>query len=277
MANVHSNTSTGATVTAPKVVTPDTAFTVQCRVLHALILRELKSRYGNRRLGFLWALIEPLLFISIFVAGFHLLGRGSQGGLPAPLFFVAGFSPFFLFRDVFSQVKSGAQGHQTLLMFPQVTRIDLLIAKVIVNSLVSISVFLVLMVGLYCIGYHYNIDNPIGVLIGFALMISIGLGMGLVFGAIAIRYEFISSITNPILGRPLFLTSGLFFSASMLPPKAREICLYNPLLHCIEYIRSSLFVGFDSRYVDLQYVSIFALVLVSFGLMLLGFFERQRK
>jgi len=126
---------------------PDGAFTVQCRVLHALILRELKSRYGSRRLGFMWALIEPLIFISIFVAGFQLLGRQSQGGIPVPLFFVAGFSPFFMFRDIFGEVMSGTKGHQSLLMFPQVTRIDLLLSKLILAALVSVVVFLTLLIG----------------------------------------------------------------------------------------------------------------------------------
>jgi len=109
------------------------------------------------------------------------------------------------------------------------------------------------------------------------LMVAIGFGTGLVLGALSIRYEFIQSLTSPLLGRPLFLTSGLFFTAGMLPPAVREIFLYNPLMHCIEYIRSSMFEAFDSRYVDLNYVCVFALVQISFGLMLLNFFERQRK
>ena len=256
---------------------PDGAFTVQCRVLHALILRELKSRYGSRRLGFMWALIEPLIFISIFVAGFQLLGRQSQGGIPVPLFFVAGFSPFFMFRDIFGEVMSGTKGHQSLLMFPQVTRIDLLLSKLILAALVSVIVFLTLLIGLYFFGFAFRVENALGVMIGFTMMVLLGFGLGLVLGAFSIRYEFIQSLSQPLLGRPLFLTSGLFFSASMLPPVAREIALYNPLLHCIELIRASLFENFESRYVDLTYVMVFTLVLISFGLMLLMVFERQRK
>ena len=252
------------------------AFTVQCRVLNALILREIKSKYGNRRLGFIWALIEPFLFISLFVVGFYLIGRTSQSGIDAPLFFVAGFSPFFMFRDIFSQVSSGTTQQSSLLMFPQVTRMDILLSKVIVNFLISIFVFIVLMAGLYLLGFQFKVDDLLGVLIGLFLLVALGFGLGLVLGALTIRYDFISSVFEPLMGRPLFFASGLFFTASMLPPYAREYILYNPVLHCIEHIRSSLFTGFDSRYVDLSYVLVFALVLISFGLMLLGVFERQR-
>ena len=255
----------------------ENACTLQCRVLHALILRELKSRYGDRRLGFAWALFEPMIFMSVFVLGFQLIGQGAPSGIPAALFFIAGISPFFMFREIFSEVVQGTRGQQSLLMFPQVTRMDLLVAKVIVNSLVSISVFLLLVIGLYFAGITFHVEDPLGVMTGFSLMISLGFGLGLVLGALGIRYEFIHSISQALLGRPLFLTSGIFFTASMLPPFARDIALYNPLMHCIELIRSSLFESFDSRFIDLQYVCVFALVLISFGLMLLGVFERQRK
>lgn len=262
---------------AAAVKVRENVYTVQFRVLHALILRELKSRYGNRRLGFAWALIEPIIFVSVFVMGFQLIGQGAPSGIPAALFFIAGISPFFMFRDIFAEVTQGTRGHQSLLMFPQVNRTDLLIAKLVVNSLVSISVFLILVIGLYFFGFTFRIEDPLGVMIGFSLMIALGFGLGLFLGALGIRYEFIHSISQPVLGRPLFLTSGLFFTASMLPPFAREIALYNPLMHCIELIRSSLFESFDSRFIDLGYVCVFALVLISFGLMLLGVFERQRK
>ncbi len=255
----------------------ESVFTVQFRVLHALILRELKSRYGNRRLGFGWALLEPLIFLMVFVGVMQLIDRSAPSGVPAPLFLVAGISPFFMFRDLFSEVAQGARGNPSLLMFPQVTRMDLIISKVIVNVLVSIAVFIIILIGLFFFGFAFRIENLLGVMTGFSLLIALGIGLGLVLGAVSVRYEFIQSLSQPLLGRPLFLTSGLFFTASMLPPVAREIALYNPLLHCIELIRDSLFESFSSRYVDLEYVCVFALILISFGMMLLGVFERQRK
>lgn len=255
----------------------ESVLTIQFRVLHALILRELKSRYGNRRLGFAWALVEPIFMLSLFVGFFYLMGRGAPSGIPAPLFFIAAFSPFFMFRDVFSQVAQGTRGNQNLLMFPQVTRMDLLLAKVIVNSMVAISVFIFLVSALCFYGYTFRIDSMSGMLVGFSMMLVLGFGLGLVLGAIAIRYEFVQTLSGTLLGRPLFFTSGLFFTASMLPPTLREYALYNPLLHCTELIRSSMFERFDSRYIDLDYVFIFAVIQIGLGLMLLGVFERQRK
>ena len=126
-------------------------------------------------------------------------------------------------------------------------------------------------------GYEFQIQRPLELLGSLGLLIALGTGLGLVIGALTIRYEFISSIAGAFLGRPLFITSGLFFTADVIPAKAREYILYIPILHCIESIRSAMFASFESRYVDLPYVIYFALILNAFGLMLLGVFDRQRR
>lgn len=242
-----------------------------------MILREVKSRYGRRQLGFLWALLEPMLFISLFIGIFHLMGRNSQAGIAAPLFLVTGFLPFFMFRDLFGQVAQGAKGNITLLMFPQVTRTDVLLSTIILTSLLALAVLGVFLLICHAAGYEFQMERPLEVLASLGLLVAIGTGTGLVIGAFTIRYEFVSSIAGAFLGRPLFLSSGLFFTADVIPAKARVYFLYNPILHCIESLRSAMFASFESRYVDLPYVVYFALILNSLGLMLLGVFDRQRR
>lgn len=254
----------------------ESAFTIQCRVVYALVLRDVKARYGRRQLGFLWALLEPLLFISLFIGIFHLMGRDSYAGVPTPLFFVTGFSPFFMFRDLYPQVAGSAKANIPLLMFPQVSRTDVLLASVILTSLLAIAVMSFLLLACHAVGYYFQFQRPLEVLAALGLLVMLATGVGLVVGAFTIRYEFVSSIASALLGRPLFLSSGLFFTADSIPAKAREYLLYNPILHCIEAIRSAMFASFESRYADLSYVLFFALILNTFGLMLLGVFDRQR-
>lgn len=56
------------------------ALRVQGRVLYALILREALGKYGKSRIGYLWALFEPLTQVLILVAIFSALGRKSPVG-----------------------------------------------------------------------------------------------------------------------------------------------------------------------------------------------------
>ena len=69
------------------------------RVVHALILREMRTRFGRAQLGYLWALIEPTLFVLIFFALFALRGRTAVSGMPIALFLLTGTIPFIMFRD----------------------------------------------------------------------------------------------------------------------------------------------------------------------------------
>ena len=70
------------------------------RVTHALILRDIKAKFGEQRLGYLWALLEPILFVTI-LAGLYSMRSGRDiDGMPLTTFLVTGFVPFFLFRNI---------------------------------------------------------------------------------------------------------------------------------------------------------------------------------
>jgi tetratricopeptide (TPR) repeat protein len=49
----------------------------QVRVIHALIIRETRTRFGGSRLGYGWALIEPVLHIALLWVMFSLLMHGT--------------------------------------------------------------------------------------------------------------------------------------------------------------------------------------------------------
>src|SRR5712675_825636 len=48
----------------------------QCRVIQALIIRETRTRFGDAKLGYGWALLEPILHIKLLSARFSLLMQG---------------------------------------------------------------------------------------------------------------------------------------------------------------------------------------------------------
>lgn len=44
-------------------------------VYRAIILREVRVRYASRRLGYLWAVLEPVIHICVYIAIFAAFGR----------------------------------------------------------------------------------------------------------------------------------------------------------------------------------------------------------
>src|SRR5690606_3667577 len=78
---------------------PATGFVGQVEVLHALILREMKTRFGEHQLGYLWALIEPVLWVGTFLGMFYVVGRTAPNGMDTPAFIYTGLLPFIFFRE----------------------------------------------------------------------------------------------------------------------------------------------------------------------------------
>lgn len=62
-------------------------------------MRELKTRFGKYRMGYLWAILDPLVTISIFSALFGLKQRHGFGGAEAPVFIAAGYLPFLFLNS----------------------------------------------------------------------------------------------------------------------------------------------------------------------------------
>lgn len=94
--------------------TPRTSLQVLRDVVFGLLIRELKTRFGNYRLGYAWALLDPLLMISLFSVVFGMRSQSGFGGVPACVFITAGYLPFMFFNKVVTQLKSAVNANMGL-------------------------------------------------------------------------------------------------------------------------------------------------------------------
>jgi len=244
------------------------ALIVQARVIHALMLRETKTRYGKHKLGYLWALFEPVLQILVFVVIFTIAGRQSISGMPIVLFMLTGFTPFLLFRNTMQQGLNAIDANRALLTFPQVKTIDLIVARALLEIATMTVVFVILLLGIVAMDIPVKIENPLMVVMTIMLMASTGFGLGMAFASLTPLFPSINQVVSAALGRPLFFTSGLFFTAEVIPQYGRDILLINPILHMIEMLRSAFFYEFHSDYADPAYAVATALVCVCAGLVM---------
>lgn len=239
------------------------------RVTHALILREIKSRFGDQRLGYIWALLEPILFVVILSMLWRFRGMASSSGMGIELFLVTGFVPFFLFRNIMTACTKALGANRQLLTYPQVQLYDIILARLLLEFSTSFINFCIIVAGIYLAGINtVSVDSPLGVLAGFCMLALFGLGLGLGLAALYPIFPSIQPLSEALLGRPLFFTSGTFFSAEMLPDSARSYLLWNPLFQVIEYIRGSFFKGVESPYFDPKYTIGFLIILLFIGMLM---------
>ena len=242
------------------------ALSVQNRVVYAFILRETRTRFGRTRLGYFWALFEPLAYIGTMVLIFGALGRGAPIDADITLFFFSAIIPWLMFTRIMSSLSSAIDANQQLLTYPHVKVLDLMLAKVILEfaTLLVVAIIYLLFTGLVLETFH-GIERIADVLLGLFLATLLGVGMGLVGSSIRLYFPAYSNFQG-VITRLLFFTSGLFFVADGLPREIQQWLWYNPVLHIIEWVRSAFFPGFESHFFELWYPVLCIMVLLYLGL-----------
>ena len=236
---------------------------VQARVIHALILREANVKFARHRLGYFWAFVEPVAYVAIFTLILTLGGRSLPAGMPAVPFFVTGVIPFFLFREVAGATLSGVTANKPLLVYPQVSAFDVMIARTLLSIATTIVVFTILLAAIRAFGVEFGIERPIE---AFGWLIAMGLagfGFGAACGALEPLFPVVQRVVPAVILRPLFWISGVFFTSDMLPPTLRDMALLNPLLHMTDLVRSAFFLEFESAHASPSH-AIFALLVAVF-------------
>ena len=97
--------------------------------------------------------------------------------------------------------------------------------------------------------------------------IFLSIGLGFVNGAIA----FVIPIWNLILIVliiSMYLSSGIVFLPSQMPEQIQYYLSFNPLLHCVEWMRTAYYPDYPTQLLDRTYVLEFSLVSLTLGLIL---------
>lgn len=239
---------------------------VQAQVVYALILRETRTRFGRHSIGYLWGILDPLLIIAMMAL---LMSFGLRKSVPPGMtvlsFLATGLVPYYFFQSVNSTMSNAVRGNQSLLYYPRILPIDLLWARFLLEFATQFVVFLTVL-GIDALYFErLALDSILQILTGLFLAAGLGVGVGLIFGALGMVYPFLERVRS-VMFRPLFFVSGVWFTANELPPEYREILLYNPILHCTELVRGGWFKSYDPRYAEPLYAGAWVLVLISVGL-----------
>ncbi len=243
------------------------ALKIQSRVIHALILRETRTRFDRNKLGYLWALFEPITYVLILIAVFSAMGRSSPIGdsQSLPLFFLSGLVPWLLFANTVNKVMEGVNANKGLLTYTQVTPFDVLVSRALLEFATMVVVLMILLFLFAWAGYYQPIESFNDMLLGLLAIWLFAVGIGFINASIKLYLPSYGQ-TYAAIQRPFFFVSGIFFTAESLPPTLREIALYNPILHAVEWCRSAIFTNYDARYLDKDYLLTFVVVLLSIGL-----------
>src|ERR1700749_3825096 len=104
------------------------------RVLVALLIREILSRYGRSNLPFLGLIFEPLILCVGVMIVWSFIHHNSHG-VPLIAFIVSGYMPLTLWRHISSHAVTCIRQNTPIFYHPSVRPLDVLFACTILEFL----------------------------------------------------------------------------------------------------------------------------------------------
>ena len=240
------------------------AFSIQARVIGALIMRELHTRYGRENIGYLWVVAEPLMFGSV-IALMHSGSHTQHGQINPVAFAVAGYSVFIIFRGIVNRSEGALTSNLPLLHHKMVTVLDVILSRALLELAGTVSAFLILLCAAILLGFTDLPVRPLFVVIGIFYVFWIALGLSLIITAGTYERPLLERFVHPFTYFMIPL-SGAFTTMVSLPPKFRNALLWIPMPHAFEMVRYGQFPGSTLEYVDFTYVTGVCMGLTLFGL-----------
>ncbi|WP_203075042.1 ABC transporter permease [Falsiroseomonas ponticola] len=226
-------------------------FRIQGRVIHALALRELTTRFGRSQLGFVWLVLEPLMLASAIGLMHWLMKHDNPGPIPVFVFYIIGYAPYFAFRAILNRSTSAFHANMTLMYHRQVRLTDVILARNLLEA-AAVTAVLVLVIG----SSAWLVDMPPAdiplLAFGLLLIFFYANGLSMMAAAASARWEVVDRIVHPLtyLSLPI---SGAFFAMEKLPPSWREVMLWNPQVSMHEMVREGMFGELITSYFYMEY------------------------
>jgi len=245
------------------------ALTIQCRVIGALMMRELHTRYGRDNIGYLWMIGEPMMLATIIGVLHKAQGHTEYGGDMKPLpFAVLGYTVFILFRGIVNRSEGGVEANAPLLYHRMVTVFDISVARALLEFAGVFLSYVILMSLLIGLGVAQMPARPLVLFSAWGLMFWYSLAHSLVISAIAYDNRTIARLVHPYSYFMVGL-SAAFFQVGWIPHPYREWLTYIPITSILELARYGQFHSAEPTYAFAAYATSACAILTWTGLVAL--------
>jgi lipopolysaccharide transport system permease protein len=198
--------------------------------------RDITLRYRQTALGAIWVVLQPLLAAGIlsFVFG-NVAGLPGPAGIPYFVFSLVGMVAWTTFSQVATRSSGSLVANASLVQkvfFPRL----LLPFSTVVSTMVDVAVSLGLVVVVMAI---QGIAPGAGVAtfpLWLLMFVLLGLGLGLAFGALMVKFRDVGYVL-PLIVQLLLFLSPVAYQLSAVPSGTKWLYELNPLAGLLEGFR----------------------------------------
>ena len=204
-------------------------------LFYILAWRDIVVRYKQATMGVLWAVLQPLLTMAIFVVIFSKVANLPSEGVPYPVYVFAAMLPWMFFATSFANAGNSLVGNASLISKVYFPRLIIPAASIIVgvvDFLVSFVILLILMVIYSYYPSWHILTIPFFLLLAFFA----AFGLGLFIASLNVRYRDFKFVIPFIVQFGLF-ASPVAYSATLIPEKYLLLYYLNPMVAVIDGFR----------------------------------------
>jgi lipopolysaccharide transport system permease protein len=203
-----------------------------------LTWRDIKVLYAQTILGFIWAILQPLIQILIFTVIFGKVAKLSTEGIPYFLFSTVAIIPWNYMSQAMSQSSQSLVTYQMMLGKIYFPRLVFPITPVLAR-LLDFAISILIIVGVMLFYRIHPSWNLLFFPLFMIMMMTVPAGTGMWLSALAIRFRDVK-FAMPFVVRMLVYSAPIVYSASTIPEKYRILYSLNPIVGVIEGFRACL-------------------------------------
>ena len=238
---------------------------LQWRVIRALMIRELHTRYGRENIGFLWVIGEPILFCAGVAVVWTAIRPAHEHGLPITAFVISGYVPLTMWRHCVGRSVKAFEANGSLLFHQQVSPLDIITARVILEIAGAVMAGLLVSVGAVIVGAMAPPANWGLLYLGLFYHMAFCYGCALLISSLSEKSDILEKVLSVItyLSLPL---SGAFTMVDWAPKAWQPYLLWSPAVQDVEMIRAGMFGSSVHAQYDVWFDTWVIAIMLLFGL-----------
>jgi lipopolysaccharide transport system permease protein len=230
---------------------------------------DIRARYTGSVLGLTWAVINPLLLLSVyvilyvFILRIRLPGRVGGSALEYTLVIFAGLIPWFGFAEATTNSLGAVVGNASLIQntsFPA----PVLPVKAVLGAMVGQAVGLSLLLPVLGWTHHLSV-YWLFLPLAFATQLLFSLGLGWILAVLNVFVRDLAQAVSAFLLFLMFVSPIAFTSELVAGSRLRFLIELNPVSHLIELYRMPLVYGRAPSLLSLAVGPLLALLLFQTG------------
>lgn len=238
---------------------------IQRRVIAALLMREILTRYGRHNIGFLWLFIEPMIFTLGVTTLWTVSGMTHGSSLPIVAFALTGYSSVLLWRNMPARCIGSLLPNLSLMYHRNVKLMDIYMSRLVLEAAGATISFTVLTTLFVAFGWLKPPEDLLQVIGGWIMLAWFGMALAIFLSSLAEQSELVDKLWHPA-SYLLFPLSGAAFMVDAMPQAAQPYLLMLPMVNGVEFVREGFFGSLIVAHYDMGYMAIFNSILTIIAL-----------